>query len=155
MFLVPRVHETAILFSPERLEARESSGERERVLRTSPAPAFPPHSPPFPQGRVNSDGEGYQWRPRAAELGAVDSGARQPPGQKLCYRRMCKRVNYCAFYCITQSKLMPADWNDQAYQRGKKMLPWNPADVPPPTYVKQFEVSRRSREMDPILMRHR
>ncbi len=44
---------------------------------------------------------------------------------------------------------------NQAYQRGKKKLPWNPADVAPPNYVKQFDVSRRSREMDPVLMRHR
>ncbi|CBN75137.1 conserved unknown protein [Ectocarpus siliculosus] len=42
-----------------------------------------------------------------------------------------------------------------AYERGKTHLPWNPADVPPPTYVKQFDVSRKSREMDPVLMRHR
>ncbi|CAN0486543.1 unnamed protein product, partial [Ectocarpus sp. 12 AP-2014] len=40
-------------------------------------------------------------------------------------------------------------------ERGKTHLPWNPADVPPPTYVKQFDVSRKSREMDPVLMRHR
>ncbi|CAM9647124.1 unnamed protein product, partial [Hapterophycus canaliculatus] len=51
----------------------------------------------------------------------------------------------------------PRTWAQsiQAYQRGKKELPWNPADVSPPKYVKQFDVSRRSREMDPVLMRHR
>lgn len=49
----------------------------------------------------------------------------------------------------------PRFWINQAYERGKTHLPWNPADVPPPTYVKQFDVSRKSREMDPVLMRHR
>ncbi|CAM9251703.1 unnamed protein product [Ectocarpus fasciculatus] len=51
----------------------------------------------------------------------------------------------------------PQTWAEsiQAYERGKTYLPWNPADVPPPTYVKQFDVSRKDREMDPVLMRHR
>ncbi|CAB1119297.1 unnamed protein product [Ectocarpus sp. CCAP 1310/34] len=50
----------------------------------------------------------------------------------------------------------PQTWAEsiQAYERGKTHLPWNPADVPPPTYVKQFDVSRKSREMDPVLMRY-
>lgn len=44
---------------------------------------------------------------------------------------------------------------NQAYHHGKTHLAWDSSEVAPPTFSKHYDVTRKDRDMDPILMRHR
>ncbi|KAG5189774.1 hypothetical protein JKP88DRAFT_275472 [Tribonema minus] len=43
----------------------------------------------------------------------------------------------------------------QLYAAAKSQLPWNPESVPPVTYVNTYDVSRKARELDPVLGKYR